>query len=564
MMDYHDAALNARKPVDALLAGVARCWENLGLSPEDTAERVLNIETKLEAVANSLLDTEKVFLAKVKEEVASARQAAQDLAEDLGQKLARPKLNLPLYAQLDDAKRELKRLDDVQNMTARRLTKAMDDMKALAILVGEEARLIDIGSTLEDVQEETERLEAKKLRLSEELAELTERISKEVERMGADPEQYEIPSSATGIEGVRLANAQVKKLEQLASDRIGNIQRIRARVRKHVAELGEPIEFRIAHDGELLGLEDGVCILAKSRVNEQFMRDLARFEGARDPSVVSSARFEKHMKHLESEYTLAVELQKRAGGPSKKTGTREKTRSRSARKEARMTYSPETCRSALKSLAGDWEDTSGMKYRVRRDNVTRDDGKQFLLVTDKGRINWTRSGRYFLDPTANFSKEAIWICDRTRRPAFSWERVRRRAQSRSPRRRSRSLKGQAASEADDKEGKSPASRPRSQERGGMDERPPLPRRGRLGTANAAKESGAKRAESEETSELIAGAGRRRAPAVKDTAESDESARDKAAGDAVDAVSSEPEDADQPSGDGADCVDVDAGSVVLSD
>lgn len=299
----------ARRPVDSLLEGVAQAWQLLGLPAEDTADRVLEIETKLEAVALPLLDAEKAFLEKTRGEVLAERAKASALAEELGQALKLSE-KTALLEQLEDARREYQRLEASKKQLAEELANALSEAQALSARIGDEFR-VSKTPTLEEVRCELDRLEARQKRQTEEFQELVERVRKEVERMGADAERFAVPPDASGIEGMRLANQRLRQLDALEGERVAEVQRARARIRAMVAELGESLEFRLALEGELTGSDDGMCILAHTKDNERFIRDLVKYEGARGRGVLASARFSAHLKQLEDEYSKAV-AEKRA------------------------------------------------------------------------------------------------------------------------------------------------------------------------------------------------------------------------------------------------------------
>lgn len=309
-MDYRFATSHARRPIDGLLDCVAAIWERIGLEAEEVEERVLDIETRFETIIQPLRETEEEFEIRTRGETDEAIRAAKALAESIGQKFRELPAEKTLREHLIGAQRELARLEETRKRMQVELEKAIEESTALSVFVGEELKLPKT-SMIEDVRKELQRLRARKSRQQEELSEMILKISGEAERLGVDPQKYTVPDDVRGMEGIRLANQRLRQLEDITSERVAEAQKARARIRSLTAELGQPLEFRLALEGELTGPDDGMCILSHSKENARFIRDIAKYEGARGRDVLSSARYLDHLKQLEYEYARAAESGKR-------------------------------------------------------------------------------------------------------------------------------------------------------------------------------------------------------------------------------------------------------------
>lgn len=253
-MDYAKAIIVARKPVDIVLGEIAKVWKSLGLTADETAERVLEIEARLDAAASAALAAEQELVATARGHLAELRLEAAALARKVGEEL-QVTASGSLANQKDELAKERKRLEECRD------------------------------------------------RQLQEVRDLEDRITKEAERMGLDPADYSLPPDSTGSAAVRAANQRFRQLENLREERIVEVQRTQARVRSLTKELGEPLEFRVAMDGELTGSDDGVVVLANTEENLRFVRELADFEGTSKRELLSSIRFKKHVTRLEEEYT---------------------------------------------------------------------------------------------------------------------------------------------------------------------------------------------------------------------------------------------------------------------
>jgi len=256
-MDYTDALAPIRAPLDGLLREVAQLWRTLGLPSEVAAERVTEICTQFEAVAKPILESERAVVEKAQQELSVAREGALAMATEVGEDLRVPE-TMPLLDQI------------------------------------------------EELQKERVRLEPFRERRAEELRELTVRIARECQWMGVELSQYSVPDDQTGAAGVRTAKQRLGRLEALQEARVTEAAKARTRIQGMAEELGGSLEFRVAHEGELTGSDDGVVVLERTAENEAFVREVTEFEDATRREVIASGRFEAHLRRLEEQYQAEV------------------------------------------------------------------------------------------------------------------------------------------------------------------------------------------------------------------------------------------------------------------
>jgi len=279
-MDYAEALVAVKAPVESLVREVAQLWKSLGLPAEVAKERIEEILKLFQGTVDPILEGERAVVAKAQGELTVARDDAVSMATEVGEDL-RVSETLPLLDQI------------------------------------------------EELQKERVRLEPFRERRAEELQELTLKIERECQWLGVDVALYSVPEGQTGAAGVRAAKQRLGRLEALQEGRVTEAGKARARINSMIEELGGPLEFRVAHEGEMTGSDDGVVVLERNSANERFVREVAEFEDASRREVLASGRFEAHLRRLEEQYVKEVRGPKERRQQSKQEPRRSRSRQRS-------------------------------------------------------------------------------------------------------------------------------------------------------------------------------------------------------------------------------------------
>lgn len=256
-MDYAEALVSIKAPVESLVKEVAQLWKTLGLPSEVAKERIGDILEKFQGTVDPILEAEKAMVKKAQGELTAARDEAVSMANEVGEEL-RVSETLPVLDQI------------------------------------------------EEIQKERVRLEPFRERRAEELRELTLKIERECQWLGVDVALYTVPDGQQGAAGVRAAKQRLGRLEALQEGRVTEAGKARARINSMIEELGGPLEFRVAHEGEMTGSDDGIVVIERSAANERFVREVAEFEDATRREVLASGRFEAHLRRLEEMYVKEV------------------------------------------------------------------------------------------------------------------------------------------------------------------------------------------------------------------------------------------------------------------
>lgn len=252
-MDYIDALVVVKEPVDGLIKEVAQLWRSLGLPSAVATERVAEIRAHFEVSAQPILAAERAVAEKAQGELDKAREDAMRVASEVGEELR--------------------------------------ENEQLAILV-----------RIEEMEKEKTRLEPFRERRNEELTELKERIARECEWMGVDVSPYSVAEDQQGALGCKTARQRLGRLESLQDGRVQEASKARARIKGIGNKIGGALEFRVAHEGELTGSDDGVVVLERTAENKRFVQEVKEFEDATGREVLTSGRFNAHLERLEEEY----------------------------------------------------------------------------------------------------------------------------------------------------------------------------------------------------------------------------------------------------------------------
>jgi hypothetical protein len=278
MEKYASVVETLQRPLLDALSEIANTWSTLGLSAETLAERASVIEGCLARATDSILAKERHFASKERDKFEVLKHKASLLAREAG-----------------------------------------DDLKLDGLTLAEKEA---------EIRKETDRLKDIVKQQDEELDRLTKRLKKEaveLDLLDSEACQYTIPSCLSGAPAVEAGRRLLKEIKVVRTKRLAEAESKRNKIvslSKLYASRDQRLTFRLQMEGELIGYDDGVVVLARNDKSQQFLRQFRLFEADEDRTMMATRAYSSFLDDLEWEYSNALKrlaaasnMEKRSQGP---------------------------------------------------------------------------------------------------------------------------------------------------------------------------------------------------------------------------------------------------------